>query len=409
VSVTYSAYELRRTLLRQVRGIAGIQTDLVTRLPVMPDGRGPVLAANALVQALQLTHERPEFGITTVHVAEGEAEVREDIVLATPFARLIRFAKVRETAGLEPKVLVVPGLAGHYATLVRGTVRTLLPDHDVYVADWANARDVPVSDGPFGLDEYIEHLMEFLRAIGPGAHVLSVCQPAVACLAAASIMAEDEDPCGPASLILLAGPVDTRVNPSKVSRFAQRQSVARLKQTVIHTVPSHLEGRGRRVYPGFLQVAGFMAMDVKRHARSLGDLCRAQLRGDAAAADRIRAFYQEYFAVLDMCEEFYLETAQRVFMEHDLPRGEFTWKGRLADPARITSALFTIEGANDELCPPGQTAVAHYLCPGVPAARKKQLVQEGVGHYGVFAGSIFEDQIYPQIRDFISGTEAVQA
>ena len=408
MSITYHAYELRRAVLRGVRDVADVQAELLGRVPWLAGDRSPVAAANTVVQALELTHERPDFGIDLVEVDGTVVMIDEEVVASTPFGRLVRFAKQGQTVDDRPKVLVVPGLAGHFATLVRGTISTLLPDHDVYVADWANARDVPVSAGRFGLDEYVEHLMDFLRAIGPDVHLLSVCQPAVACLAAASIMAEDADPCRPASLILLAGPVDTRVHPSKVSRFAQRQSLDLLKQAVIHTVPHHLEGRGRRVYPGFLQVSGFMSMDVRRHVKAFADLYRAQVAGDTTEADRLRTFYAEYFAVLDICEEFYLETAQRIFMDHDLPRGELTWKGRRVDPSLIASALFTIEGANDEMCPPGQTAAAHDLCTGIPDDRKKMLVQDGVGHYGVFAGSTFERAIYPQIRQFVLDVDAAR-
>jgi poly(3-hydroxybutyrate) depolymerase len=277
----------------------------------------------------------------------------------------------------------------------------------VYVADWSNARDIPVAAGRFGLDEYIAHLMDFVRAIGPGTHLLSVCQPAVACLAAASLMTEDGDPARPASLILLAGPVDTRVNPGRVGRFAERQSIGVLKHTVIQRVPRNHRGSGRRVYPGFLQVSGFMAMDPLRHVRTFADLFGACRRGDEEATNRIETFYREYFAVLDITEEFYLETAQRIFKDNTLARGDFQWRSRAVDPGVIDSALFTIEGANDEMCPPGQTEAAQHLCTGIPEARRRHLVQEGVGHYGVFAGSIFDTQIYPQIREFIAGAAKI--
>ena len=406
MSLTYEIYELRRKLIEEVRHYSDIETNWLRNAGLPTSVRRRVQAANTVVQALRLTHERPSFGIDRVVVDGAEVEVTEHVVDRSAFGQVIRFAKGARDQE-QPKVLVVPGLAGHYATLVRGTIETLLPDHDVYVADWLNARDVPLSEGPFGLDEYIEHLVGFLQAIGPGTHVLGVCQPAVACLAAAAIMSEDDDPAAPASLILLAGPVDTRVNPSRISEFARRQSVSSLRRMMIHSVPRKFAGGGRRVYPGFLQVSGFMAMDPKRHLNAFVDLYTALRRDDDdGAADRTLAFYDEYFAVLDIAEEFYLDTARRVFKEHHLPRGEFHWRDRRVDPSLIRSALFTIEGANDEMCCPGQTEAAQALCSGIPASHKRHLVQDGVGHYGVFAGSVFESQTYPQIRDFIRLVEA---
>lgn len=363
-------------------------------------------AATQVAQALRLTHERPEFGITTVTAADLTVDVHEEVVASTAFGKLIRFVKSDGQSTGQPKVLIVPGLAGHFATLVRATISTMLADHDVYVADWNNARDVPLAAGEFGLDEYIEHLMAFLRVVGPDTHLLSVCQPAVACLAAASIMAEDQDPAQPASLILLAGPVDNRVNPSRIGRFAERQSVATLERIMIHRVPRKFAGAGRRVYPGFLQISGFMGMDPRRHMKAFGGLFRDLRRDDSANAARTTAFYKEYFAVLDIAAEFYLETVQRIFIDNDLPRGRFHWRGRRVDPSVIQSALFTIEGSLDEMCCPGQTQAAHMLCTAIPEERRMHLLQEGVGHYGVFAGSVFDRQIYPQIRDFIALTSS---
>ena len=359
------------------------------------------LAATDVYNALQLTHDRPDFGVESVMSQGVGVDVTEEVVVRTPFASLVRFAKSDGSSHAQPKVLVVPGLAGHFATLVRATVATMLADHDVYVADWHNARDVPLSEGPFGLDDYIAHLMDFLRTIGPGTHLMSVCQPAVACLAAASLMAEDDDPARPSSLILLAGPVDTRVNPSRVSRFALGQSVPMLERTMVHRVPAGFAGAGRRVYPGFVQISGFLGMDPRRHLKAFRDLYLNLRRGDTDQALKTRTFYREYFAVLDIAAEFYVETAQRIFKDNDLPQGRLTWRGRAVDPARIDSALFTIEGALDEMCTPGQTEAAHAVCAGIPDERHRHLLQEGVGHYGVFAGSTFEAEIYPQIREFV--------
>lgn len=399
----YRSYELRRTVFERAGQVLDVQAQALGAIPWT--ARGPVraaLAAAGVAQALRLTHERPEFGVTTVRTGDLDVEVHEEIVTSTPFASLVRFVKADGGSSGQPKVLIVPGLAGHFATLVRATVSGMLADHDVYVADWHNARDVPLAAGRFGLDEYIEHLLTFLRELGPGVHLMGVCQPAVACLAAASIMAEDGDPAQPSSLILLAGPVDTRVNPSRISRFAQRQSLKVLERTMLHTVPGKFAGAGRRVYPGFLQISGFLGMDPRRHVHAFQGMYRDLRRGDSIRAERTKVFYDEYFAVLDIAGEFYLETAQRVFKDNDLPRGEFFWKGRRVNPSLIESALFTIEGALDEMCCPGQTYAAHALCTGVPQERRQHLLQEGVGHYGVFAGSVFETQIYPRIRDFIT-------
>jgi poly(3-hydroxybutyrate) depolymerase len=396
--VLYHAYEARRRLAAPVYRIAEAQAAAIDLLPGRLAELPAARAARAVAQTigtLEITHERPEFGI--------EAAC-EEIVRETPFGKLLRFNK-GPSGTRQPRVLVVPGLAGHFATLIRGTVRTLLPHHDVYVTDWKNARDVPVSAGRFGLDEYIEHLIGYLDALGPGTHVVAVCQPCPAVLAAAAIMAQDASPAQPRSLTLMAGPVDARVNPGPINRFATDQSLATLERRAITTVAWPHRGAGRRVYPGFLQVAGFLGMDPRRHAKAIGGHLRDAATGRAAQAERVRAFYDEYFAVLDVTAEFYLDTARAVFMDHDLARGELRWHGRHVDPRAITNPLLTIEAEHDELCPPGQTFAAHELCSGIAPASKNHHLQPGVGHYGVFTGSRFEREIYPEIRAFIADTE----
>jgi polyhydroxyalkanoate depolymerase len=300
-------------------------------------------------------------------------------------------------------VLVVAGLAGHFATLLRGTVSALLPDHDVYITDWHNARDVSPRHGRFGLDEYVQHLIDFLGAIGPGTHLMAVCQPCVPALAAAAIMAEDGDPAQPRSLVLMAGPVDARVNPGRLNGFAARHSLARLERTVIATVPRPYDGAGRRVYPGFLQVMGFMGLDPRRHAAAFRGLFSDVASGRDPV--RMRKFYAEYFAVLDVTAEYYLDTVRTVFQEHAMANGRFEWRGRLVDLDRIDTAMLTIEAENDELCRPGQTEAAHRLCTGIPEQRRRHHLQPGVGHYGVFTGSRFEAEIYPEILSFIETAE----
>lgn len=399
----YTAYEARRVLSKPWLAAVGVQSAALSRLPRPLAETLSVRSMRAVcdtVLALEVTHRRPAFGIDAIEIAGEEVSVREDVVKSTPFGTLLHFEKTGDR--VQPSVLVVPGLAGHYGTLVRGTVRTLLPDHDVYIADWHNARDVPPSHGRFGLDEYITHLIDFLAEIGPGAHLMAVCQPCVPVLAAAAIMAEDAHPAEPRSLVLMAGPVDARVNPGSINSFAQRTSRRVLEHTVIQTVPLPHRGAGRRVYPGFLQVMGFMGMDPRRHASAFTGLFRDTAAGNEAGAARTKTFYEEYFAVLDITAEFYLDTHEAIFTEHHLARGCLKWNGRDVDPSAIGTALLTVEAENDELCPPGQTSAAHDLCTGIPTERKHHHLQPGVGHYGVFNGSRFDNEIYPVIRTFIA-------
>jgi poly(3-hydroxybutyrate) depolymerase len=387
-------------------GTAGLQAALLRSLP-RPVAAHPAVrllrVVPETVDALELTHRRPPFGIETIDIGGEPVPVDEERISRSPFGTLLHFAKATDAG--QPRVLIVPGLAGHFATLVRSTVRALLPDHSVYVADWHNARDVPVTAGRFGLEEFISQLIEFLAEIGPGTHLMAVCQPCPAALAAGAIMAQEQHPAEPASLILLAGPIDARINPGPVNRFAARRSLKTLERSVITTVPRPYRGAGRRVYPGFLQAIGFLSMAPWRHvstfARLMGDIAT----GAESEAAKTRAFYDEYFAVLDVTAEFYLETARAVFQNHDLPRGRLRWHGRAVDPSAIRSALFTIEAEKDEMCPPGQTRAAHDLCTRIPRSRKRHLLAPGVGHYGVFSGTRFEQEIYPEIRSFIGQLE----
>lgn len=404
----YSAYETRRRLIAPFFGMASIQASALRTLPDPLARLAPVRAQRALAEticALELTHRHPDFGIPSVDVAGENVPVEEERVLSSPFGTLLRFTK--PTIGPQPRILVVPGLAGHFGSLVRGTVRTLLPDHDVYVADWHNARDVPAQAGPFGLDEYIEHLIDFLSEIGPGAHLMAVCQPCVPALASAAVMAADNHPAQPSSLILMAGPVDARINPGPVNQAATRASFQRLARAMITTVPWPHRGAGRRVYPGFVQATAFLNMAPKRHLEAFAGLFRDVLIGSEDAAAKTIDFYDEYFAVLDVAAEFYLDTATRVFREYELARGRMYWKGRRVEPSAIRSALLTIEAEKDELCPPGQTKAAHALCTSIPKSRKRHHLQPGVGHYGVFSGSRFDEEIYPVIRAFVAENDRV--
>lgn len=352
---------------------------------------------------LATTHEHPEFGIHTVTVAGRPQLVVEEVTGATPFARLLHFAKPGLRGAPQPRVLIVAPMSGHFATLLRGTVRTMLAEHDVWITDWANARDVPLAAGRFELDDFTDHVMRFLGVLGPRAHVLAVCQPAPAVLAAAALMAEDGHRAAPASITLMAGPIDTRVHPTPVNTLAEEHSLDWFERQMITTVPWPHEGVGRRVYPGFLQLGAFMSMHLDRHMAAQMGQFRALVRGDHDSAAAHRRFYDEYLAVMDLPAAFYLGTVRSVFQEHHLATGTMTHRFRAVDPAAIEKTrLLTIEGELDDICAPGQTLAAHALCRNLPASMKQHYVQPGVGHYGVFNGRRWSQEIYPLVRETIA-------
>ncbi|UUX94176.1 polyhydroxyalkanoate depolymerase [Aquabacterium sp. J223] len=373
--------------------------------PLNPAADAPLLrrwrAALELLLLTEFTHRRPDFGIDRVGTGRQAWAVEERPVLRTPFATLVHFAKPE--APPQPPLLIVAPMSGHFATLLRDTVRTALADHDVYLTDWHNARDVPRSAGPFGLDEYTEHLMQFLRAMGPRSHLMAICQPCVPALAATALMAEDGDPCTPRSLCLLAGPVDCRISPTAVNQLANEKPRAWFEQRLLATVPGRYAGAGRRVYPGFVQLSAFMSMNVQRHVDMLLDYWRHRADGDPAGKGAgIQRFYEEYFAVADLPGEFYLETVERVFQRYELATGKLTWRGRPVRPDAIRrTALLTVEGERDDICSLGQTLAAHDLCSGLKPYWKSHYVQAGAGHYGVFSGKRWQRQIYPMVRDTI--------
>ncbi|ACB82154.1 polyhydroxyalkanoate depolymerase, intracellular [Methylorubrum populi BJ001] len=348
-----------------------------------------------------LTFARPAYGIHAVTVGNREVPVIEEPVLATPFGALLRFRKDIDT--VQPKVLVLAPLSGHFATLLRGTIRTLLPDHDVYITDWHNARDVPLSEGRFGFDDYVDHVVRFLETIGEGAHLMAVCQPAVQALAATAVMAHTRNPAQPRSMTLMAGPVDCRVSPTSVNALATSKPIEWFEQNLIETVPGRHKGAGRRVYPGFMQVAAFVSMNARRHSDAHTDLFWHYVDGSADKAQAIESFYDEYFAVLDLTAEFYLETVKTVFQDYTLARNQLTYRGEPIDMGAIRrTALMTVEGERDDICAVGQTMAAHDLCSGVPRHMKSHHLQAGVGHYGVFSGRKWEAQTYPLVRNFIA-------
>jgi poly(3-hydroxybutyrate) depolymerase len=360
-------------------------------------------AAYELIARAGLSHTRPAFGIGSVTVGNREVEVSEEAAAATPFGTLLHFKKHAGTA--QPRVLMVAPLSGHFATLLRATVRTMLPEHDVFITDWHNARDVPLTAGRFGVDEYVDHLIKFIEVMGPGAHVLAVCQPCVAALAAAAAMAEAGNPAQPRSLTLMAGPIDTRVNSTRVNELAKTRSIEWFERNLIASVPLRHPGAFRRVYPGFVQLAAFMSMNIDRHVKAHRELYENLANGEAEKAAITKAFYDEYFAVLDLTAEFYLETVRLIFQEHALPRGRLDYRGRRVDPAAIRrTMLFTVEGERDDICAVGQTVAAHDLCGNLRPYLKRHHMQAGVGHYGVFNGRRWEAQVYPVLRNHIQSS-----
>jgi poly(3-hydroxybutyrate) depolymerase len=361
-------------------------------------------AACELVSRAGISHRRPDFNIAATRVEGREVAVVEEAVLRHPFCTLVHFKKAR--AARQPRVLLVAPLSGHFATLLRGTVETLLPDHDVWITDWVNARNVPLAHGRFDLDDYIDLVAAFLRHLGPGAHVIAVCQPAVPVLATVALLAAENDPVQPRSMTLMGGPIDTRVAPTQVNLLATSRSLEWFERSVIEAVPARYPGAFRRVYPGFLQLAGFMTMNLDRHVGAHFDLFKHLVRGDGESAQATRRFYDEYSSVMDLPADFYIETIRRVFQEHALPLGAFQSRGRPVEPAAIEkTALLTVEGEKDDICAVGQTLAAQDLCSGVKPYMKRHHMQPGVGHYGVFSGKKWEQQIFPLLKNVILSTD----
>jgi poly(3-hydroxybutyrate) depolymerase len=345
---------------------------------------------------------KPGFGLPAVEIAGERAAVRAAVVAEKPFCRLLHFARDLKRPRNDPRVLVVAPMSGHHASLLRGTVETLLPAHEVYVTDWADARLVPLSAGNFDLADYIDYVIAFLRILGPQTHVLAVCQPSPPVLAAAALMAAAGDPAAPKSLTLMGGPVDTRLSPTAVNRVGASQSLDWFERKVIDLVPPHYPGAMRRVYPGFLQLGGFMSMNPDRHVQSHIDFFHHLVVGDGESAAAHRRFYDEYLSVMDLSADFYLDTIRHVFQEHSLARGVFRHRGEKVEPAAIRrTALMTIEGELDDISGLGQTKAAHDLCRSIPAARRRHLEQAGVGHYGIFNGRKWRHSIYPAWAEFV--------
>jgi poly(3-hydroxybutyrate) depolymerase len=403
----YHWYELAHAAMRPARATADsfqwFFNNPLNPLTHTPVGRHAAAACEVFERTTR-RYEKPVFDITSVHTGGIDVAVTEEVVWERPFCRLIHFQRDMSSAerARDPRILVVAPMSGHFATLLRGTVEALLPDHEVYVTDWKDARNVPLADGTFDLGDYIHYVRDMLRTFEGDVHVFAVCQPAVPVLAAVALMEEDGDPGIPRSMILTGGPIDTRINPTAVNLVAERRGTSWFKNHAITVVPWTNPGAGREVYPGFLQLSGFMSMNLDRHNQAHKDLFLDLVRGDGDSAEKHREFYDEYLAVMDLTAEFYLETVDTVFVRHALPKGEMTHRGRIVDPGKIRSvALMTIEGEKDDITGLGQCRAAHDLCPELPSARKLHFTCPGVGHYGTFNGSRFRNEIAPRIAQFV--------
>jgi len=401
-SMMYQAYENHMDLTAPWRTGAAAALKYLNLVPqgVSDKVFGRLAAALELISRSSLTNARPPYGIDSVTVGNRELKVEEEITFSTPFGSLLRFKKVDGPE--QPRLLLVAPMSGHFATLLRGTVKTLLQDHDVYITDWHNPRDIPLNACRFGLEDYTEHLITFLDKMGPRSHMVAICQPSVSALAAAAVMSEDNHPARPATLTLMAGPIDTRIQPTKVNEFAKSKPIKWFQENLINYVPFQCKGAFRQVYPGFVQLTAFVSMNLERHIKQHIDLAHHLAKGEKEKAEIIKTFYDEYFAVMDLPAEFYIETVRDVFQEHLLPQGKLMHRGRPVNPASIKRmGLMTVEGEKDDICSIGQTLAAQDLCTGVRAYRKVHHMQAGVGHYGVFSGRRWNNEIYPLLRDFV--------
>ncbi|MFL0585148.1 polyhydroxyalkanoate depolymerase [Sphingomonas olei] len=400
----YDAYEFQRSLLAGASAMANLGAGMLQN-PANPFayfGGGQVMASALEVFAhAAAARGKPAFGLDHTIIDGRDVPVREEVVLRLPFGQLKRF--VREGVEGGPRLLIVAPMSGHFATLLRGTVERMLPFADVYITDWRDAKMVPVEHGSFDLDDYVDYLVAFLEKIGPGAHMLAVCQPSVPSYAAACMMSADDHPCRPRTLTMMGGPIDTREAPTAVNTLATERPHAWFEQNVIATVPNSYPGAGRRVYPGFLQLTGFMTMNLGNHMMSHWEMFKHLVRGDGESADATKEFYDEYRSVCDMTAEYYLQTIDQVFQAHALPRGVMTHRGRTVDPAAITDiGILAIEGERDDISGLGQTRAALTIATSLPAEKKRYYMAEGVGHYGIFNGSKWRDRIAPVVEEWIA-------
>ncbi|MDE2369462.1 MAG: polyhydroxyalkanoate depolymerase [Burkholderiales bacterium] len=414
----YHLYETQRALMAPFSEFASASAKLYNH-PLSPFTHTPmaqrVAASFDLLHRLAKEYEKPPFAITAATVDGIEVAVQEQIALTKPFCRLLRFKRFTDNPQAlsvmksQPTVLVVAPLSGHHSTLLRDTVKSLLHDHKVFITDWTDARMVPLEVGPFHLDDYVAYVQEFIRHIGPNVHVISVCQPTVPVLAAVSLLASAGEPT-PRTMTMMGGPIDARRSPTAVNNLAMNKSHSWFENNVIFRVPQNFPGAGRRVYPGFLQHTGFVAMNPDRHMSSHYDYFKDLIRGDDDSAESHRQFYDEYNAVLDMPAEYYLETIKVVFQDFALCNGNWMVNGELVRPQDIrNTALLTIEGELDDISGAGQTRAAHELCSGIPKERQFHYDAMGAGHYGIFAGKRWREKVYPEVRAFIARYDAEAA
>ena len=402
----YQFYEFTHAALAPWRAAADTMR-LAYRNPLNPMAHttlGRTMAAGfELFERTTRRYGKPAFGIETTKLSTGTVAVTERVIWSKPFCNLVHFSRDLPAGRRpDPKILIVAPMSGHYATLLRGTVETLLPRAEIYITDWVDARMVPLSDGRFDLDDYIDYVIEMLHVLGPDTNVMAVCQPSVPVLAAVALMEAADDPLVPSSMVLMGGPIDTRINPTAVNELAKTKPIEWFEDNVIMRVPWPLPGVGRPVYPGFLQLSGFMSMNLDRHMIAQKDFFMHLVKGDGDSAEKHRDFYDEYLAVMDMTAEFYLQTVETVFIEHALPRGTMTHRGRAVDTGAIRRvALLTVEGENDDISGLGQTEAAHTISPNIPGDMRHHYMQPTVGHYGVFNGSRFRAEIAPRIIDFV--------
>lgn len=404
--VLYHLYDMHRVVLTPWN-LAAEVTRTALQHPLIPAAYtkvGRTIAAGAeLLERTTRQFAKPEFGLKETVVDGKKVKVVEEVLGEKPFCRLIHFARdVPASRPRDPQILVVAPMSGHHATLLRGTVEALLPEHDVYITDWLDARMVPLSEGEFGLDTYVEYLIDFIRGLGPETNIIAVCQPAVPVMCAVALLASANDPAQPRSMTLMGGPIDIRDAPSEVTEYGRKQSIAKLKRTVIGQVPPYYPGAFRTVYPGFVQLAGFMSMNVERHVGAHLKLFQHLIVGDGDSATHHRKFYDEYLAVMDIDARFYIDTVEHVFQKASLPKRELYIRGQHVDPWDIRrTALLTIEGELDDISPPGQTHSAHKLCKNIPKHMKRHHFEKGVGHYGIFNGRKWREMIMPQVREFV--------
>ncbi|TBN11465.1 polyhydroxyalkanoate depolymerase [Agrobacterium cavarae] len=401
----YHLYEMNHAAMAPLRAGADLMRQACNNPlnPLSNTAFGRSLDAGFEVfERLTRRYGKPEFGISSADIDGKTVDVVEEVVWTKPFCRLIHFNRLLpEERPADPKIVLVAPMSGHYATLLRGTVGALLPHADIYITDWIDARTVPLTEGRFDLDDYISYVVEMLHHLGEGTHVVAVCQPSVPVLAAVALMEADQDRFAPASMTLMGGPIDTRINPTGVNELAKAKPIDWFRDSVVMPVPWPQPGFGRSVYPGFLQLSGFMSMNLDRHMTAHKDFYLNLVKNDGDSAEKHREFYDEYLAVMDLTAEFYLQTVETVFIEHALPKGTMMHRGRAVDPAAIRNvALFTVEGENDDISGVGQTKAAHDLCLNLPQKKRRHYMQPDVGHYGVFNGSRFRNEIVPQMVAF---------